>query len=147
MKRQTLVPLPVLEHPAPTAAGSHFTELGAEPAVTRLVERFYHYMDTLPEAAIIRAMHPLALDEVRAVLSRYFVEWLGGPPLYSAERGHPRLRMRHARFAIGTEERDAWMMCMRRALLDTVPAPALRETLERKLFELADMLRNLPEGC
>ena len=145
MNRPTFVPLPVLAQAPPSPASSHFAALG-EPRLTALVERFYHYMDTLPEAARIRAMHPPALEEVQAVLTRYFVEWTGGPARYSMERGHPRLRMRHARFAIGTAERDAWLMCMRRALADTVPERELRETLERKLFELADMLRNLPEG-
>jgi hemoglobin len=145
MKRPPFVPLPVREAAPCSPANPHFAALGGAPTVTALVDRFYHYMDILPEAATIRAMHPPVLDEVRAVLTRYITEWTGGPALYTQERGHPRLRMRHAPFAIGLAERDAWLTCMRRALADTVPDPSLREAMERKLHELANMLRNRPE--
>lgn len=125
-----------------TGDNPHFAALGGAPAVARLAERFYFHMDTLPEAAAIRALHPSDLRPVQAVFERYLTEWLGGPALYSAERGHPRLRRRHLKFRIGVAERDAWMLCMRAALADVVSDPALRAQLETAFFKVADFLRN-----
>ena len=85
----------------------HFELLGGEAAVVKLVDAFYGHMDSRPDAAGIRAMHGRDLTSVKAVLVLYLCEWLGGPQNYSARRGHPRLRMRHAGFAIGQAERDA----------------------------------------
>ncbi|MGK3999290.1 group II truncated hemoglobin [Sorangium sp. So ce1024] len=125
-----------------TGDNPHFAAVGGAPAVARLVDRFYFHMDTLPEAAAIRALHPADLKPVKEVLERYLTEWLGGPALYSAERGHPRLRRRHLRFRIGAAERDAWMLCMRAALADVVSDPALRAQLDAAFYKVADFLRN-----
>ena len=92
-----------------SAEPTPFDSLGGEAAIDRLVERFYAEMDARPEAQGIRAMHAGNLEPVKFVLKRYLGEWLGGPPLYSRDRGHPRLRMRHMRFPIGEAERDAWL--------------------------------------
>lgn len=121
---------------------SPFALIGGAPAVDRLVEAFYRRMDTLPEAAGIRALHEADLGPVKEVLKRYLGEWLGGPALYSAERGHPRLRQRHMPFAIGPAERDAWMACMRGALAEAIPEEALRAPIEARLLHLADWVRN-----
>jgi hemoglobin len=119
-----------------------YESLGGEPTISALVERFYHHMDTLPEAATIRAMHAPDLAEVKRVLTRYLCEWTGGPNHYSSERGHPRLRMRHAPFAIGAAERDAWMACMRAAMSDVIPDAHARAALEQAFYKLADFMRN-----
>jgi hemoglobin len=113
--------------------------------ILRLVERFYHHMDTWPGAAAIRAMHPLDLTIIKHVLERYLVQWMGGPALYSAERGHPRLRRRHLSFPIGSAEREAWMYCMRQALAEVVADEPLRTELESAFSKLADFMRNRPE--
>ena len=60
------------------------------------------------------------------VLKKYLGEWLGGPKLYSTERGHPMLRARHLPFAIGVAERDAWLLCMNGALDETIADEAAR---------------------
>ncbi|BAP88480.1 globin [Burkholderiales bacterium GJ-E10] len=73
---------------------------------------------------------------------KYLVGWLGGPPLYVAERGSPRLRQRHQAFAIGDHERDAWMHCMRLALERHVSDGALREEILQALLKTASFLRN-----
>jgi hemoglobin len=119
-----------------------FLLIGGAPAVDRLVEEFYLRMDTLPAARAIRALHLDDLTSTKAVLKLYLGEWLGGPPLYSKERGHPRLRMRHMHFSIGPAERDAWMLCMRGALETVVTQEPLRKTIEERLFQLADWVRN-----
>ncbi|PXW23991.1 group II truncated hemoglobin [Paraburkholderia caballeronis] len=120
----------------------HFDAIGGEPAVTRIVDAFYRQMDTRPDARGIRALHGPDLAPVKAVLVRYLCEWLGGPKHYSDERGHPRLRMRHAAFSIGAAERDAWLACMRAALDETATDPALRDELMRAFFRIADWMRN-----
>ena len=119
-----------------SAEPTPFDSLGGEAAIDRLVERFY------PEAQGIRAMHAGNLEPVKFVLKRYLGEWLGGPPLYSRDRGHPRLRMRHMRFPIGEAERDAWLACMNAALEATVAEPELREGVYRAMASLADHMRN-----
>jgi hemoglobin len=121
---------------------SMFERIGGSATIDRLVERFYERMDTLPEAQTIRAMHAADLGLIKDVLKRYLTEWTGGPKLYSVEKGHPRLRQRHIGFAIGDAERDAWLMCMRGALDETVTDVAARQDLDRALSGLADWMRN-----
>ena len=133
------LPIPVADT---RPVSGHFESIGGEPAVTRIVDAFYRQMDTRPKARVIRAMHGADLAPVKAVLVRYLCEWLGGPRHYSAERGHPRLRMRHAPFSIGAAERDAWLDCMRAALDETGTDAALREQLMQAFFRIADWMRN-----
>jgi hemoglobin len=89
-------------------------------------------------------MHADDLGLIRDVLKRYLTEWTGGPKLYSPEKGHPRLRQRHIDFAIGDADRDAWLLCMRGALEETVADAAARQELDRALSGLADWMRNRP---
>jgi hemoglobin len=123
---------------------SMFERIGGSATIDRLVDRFYDHMDTLPEAQVIRAIHTADLGAIRDVLKRYLTEWTGGPKLYSVEKGHPRLRQRHIGFAIGDAERDAWMLCMRGALEETVVDVVARQDLDRALSGLADWMRNRP---
>lgn len=120
----------------------HFATIGGEAPITQLVERFYFHMDTLPEAAAIRAMHEPDLSHTKEVLVKFLIEWLGGPKVYSAERGHPRLRQKHIAFPIDEAARDAWMLCMRRAMDDVVANATLRQQLEQSFFKTADFIRN-----
>jgi hemoglobin len=103
-------------------------------------------MDAFAAAKGIRAMHGPNLGPVKAILKLYLAEWLGGPKDYSARRGHPRLRMRHAKFPIGPAERDAWMLCMGAALDVAIEDAALRESVRRELAKLADWVRNDPDN-
>ncbi len=121
---------------------SMFDRIGGAVAVDRLVEAFYRRMDALPEAKTVRAMHAPNLGPVKNVLKRYLTEWTGGPKLYSPEKGHPRLRQRHLGFAIGDAERDAWLLCMRGALEETVTDGRARAELDGALTKLADWMRN-----
>jgi len=119
-----------------------YAELGGEPAIRRLVNRFYDLMDELPEAYVVRKLHPESLDGSRQKLFEYISGWLGGPQLYVEKYGHPRMRARHMPFAIGEAERDAWLQCMLQALEEVLPAVAAREDLRDKLVGLADFMRN-----
>ena len=119
-----------------------FERLGGAVVIDRLVEAFYRRMDTLAEAEGIRAMHADDLSQTKHVLKRYLTEWTGGPKLYSVEKGHPRPRQRHMGFAIGNSERDAWLLCMRGALEETVADAAAREEVYGAMAKLADWMRN-----
>jgi hemoglobin len=123
-----------------------FERLGGADAIDALVERFYAEMDARPQARDIRALHGADLAPIGFVLKRYLTEWLGGPPLYSSQRGPPRLRMRHLRFPIGEAERDAWLVCMRAALEATVADAPTREGVFEAMASLADHMRNRPPG-
>ncbi|MDE1147283.1 MAG: group II truncated hemoglobin [Azospirillaceae bacterium] len=127
------------------AQATIFDSVGGQATIDRLVEAFYHEMDTLPEVAGLRAMHAPDLTETKRVLKLYLGQWTGGPAGYSAERGHPRLRARHLPFKVGTAERDAWLLCMKRALDVTIADPRLRLAILQALAPLADWMRNQPE--
>ena len=121
---------------------SMFERIGGALTIDRLVEGFYRRMDVLPEAKGIRAMHAADLEPTKNVLKRYLCEWMGGPKLYSAEKGHPRLRQRHMGFKIGEQERDAWLLCMKGALEESVADAGARQEIYGLLAKLADWMRN-----
>lgn len=121
---------------------THFARLGGRDAVVRLVAAFYRAMDTRPEATTIRAMHEPDLTQTQAVLVNYFCEWMGGPRLFTPERGAPALRRRHMRFAVDAAARDAWMLCMREALAEVCVDETLRAELDAALYKVADFIRN-----
>lgn len=124
---------------------SYYRRMGGETGVRTLVDRFYDLMDSLPEAADIRAMHGRSLESSRDKLFRFLSGWLGGPDVHQAGYGQPRLRARHLPFVIGLRERDQWMLCMSQALQEQVADPDLREELAQTLFQVADFMRNRPE--
>ena len=121
-----------------------YQRLGGEPALRRLVHCFYRQMDELSEANTIRGLHGPDLSGAESKLFKFLSGWLGGPPLYWEEFGHPRLRMRHHPFTIGARERDQWMLCMNRALELSVADEALRQGLSRALAQVADHMVNRP---
>ncbi|MFC4948914.1 globin [Pseudonocardia sp. GCM10023141] len=87
-----------------------YAEVGGAPVFEKIIARFY---EQVAEDEVLRPLYPeedLGPAEVRF---RMFMEqYWGGPRTYSEQRGHPRLRMRHAPFKIGPIERDAWLRCM-----------------------------------
>ncbi|MHB0990822.1 MAG: group II truncated hemoglobin [Burkholderiales bacterium] len=128
---------------APLVANPHYQQIGGADGIKQLVARFYALMDEIPEARTIRALHPSDLTQSRARLFMFLSGWLGGPQLYAERYGHPRLRQKHQPFPIGEAERDAWMLCMTRALDEQAIAPPLRERLAQAFFKTADFLRNI----
>jgi hemoglobin len=116
--------------------------IGGEATVRALVRRFYQLMDTLPEAYEIRKLHPDDLGGSEEKLVMYLTGWLGGPQLYVEKFGHPRLRGRHMPFAIGSTERDQWMLCMREAMAEHIADETIRAKLDKALSDLADFMRN-----
>ena len=119
-----------------------YETLGGEQAVHQLVNRFYALMDELPEAYNVRQMHPESLAGSATSLFEYLSGWFGGPSLYIAKKGHPRLRMRHAPYAVGTAVRDEWMLCMTQALNEQVTDPVFRENLIETFAQMATHMIN-----
>lgn len=116
--------------------------LGGEEGVRRLCTRFYEVMDTLPEAAGIRAMHAGSLEPIREKLFEYLSGWMGGPMLYLKRHGTICLTHPHEPYAIGAAERDQWLLCMDIALRDCGASEEVQEMLRDPLFQVADMLVN-----
>jgi hemoglobin len=83
--------------------------VGGAAWFTELVDRFYLGVPAEPALA---PMYPDDLTESKRHLALFLGQYFGGPAAYNAERGHPRLRMRHAPFVIGPAERDAWLRLM-----------------------------------
>ena len=119
-----------------------YATLGGEAGVKRLVRRFYELMDELPEAHTVRQLHPERLEGSAQSLFEFLSGWFGGPPLYMQKKGHPRLRMRHAPYAVGTVVRDEWMLCMTQALTEQVADEAFRAHLIETFSQMATHMLN-----
>ena len=122
-----------------------YDRIGGADGLRHLVDHFYALMDTLPEAWDVRRQHPDDLTRSGEKLFMFLSGWLGGPPLFVAHFGHPRLRARHLPFSIGERERDQWMLCMREAMRAHIDDDALRAELLDALGALADHMRNRSE--
>ena len=90
-----------------------FDRVGGEQFFVDLVDRFYLGVAGDP---LLRPLYPDDLSESSAHLALFLMQYWGGPTTYNEQRGHPRLRMRHAPFVIGPAERDAWLRHMHEAL-------------------------------
>jgi hemoglobin len=113
-----------------------------EDGIRNLVDAFYDIMDTLPEAARIRAMHAADLAPMKEKLAEYLIGWMGGPPLYAARYGSVCMTEPHAPYWIGPQERDQWLLCMDKALEQTGASEELKEMLRIPLQRIADAVRN-----
>ncbi|HBU29322.1 MAG: globin [Thiobacillus sp. GWE1_62_9] len=121
---------------------SLYTRIGGDAVIRQLVDRFYELMDELPEAYAARKIHPADLTESGNKLFDFLSGWLGGPQRYIEKHGHPMLRRRHFPYAIGPQERDEWLLCMRLALEGTVADEALRTALYAQFAQLGEHMRN-----
>ena len=130
----------------PTAPQSLYGLLGGEPHATtkirEIVEAFYDVMDQDIKAKTIRAMHPDDLSTSREKLFMFLVGWTGGPQLYVERYGQPFLRRKHLHFKIGEEERDQWIYCMTKAMIDLKIDETKIKVLLNALYPLADFMRN-----
>ncbi|WBB66840.1 globin [Micromonospora sp. WMMD812] len=121
-----------------------FDAIGGEPTFRKLVDEFYAGVATDP---LLRPMYPEEdLGPAADRFALFLMQYWGGPNTYSAQRGHPRLRMRHAPFRIGAAERDAWLRHMRRAVdrldLPEEHATALWDYLERAAFFMVNVMED-----
>jgi hemoglobin len=109
----------------------------------RLARDFYGRVATDP------TLRPLfvepSLDEPAERLALFLAQYFGGPPNYSLQRGHPRLRLRHLPFRIGRAERDAWLGHMLAAIDATGIAEPARGHMREYFAGTATFLMNAEE--
>mgnify|MGYP003489361068 CR=1 FL=1 len=119
---------------------SLYERAGGSPFFEALVGRFYEGVATDPA---LRPLYPEAdLAGARHRLTLFLIQYWGGPRTYDEERGHPRLRMRHAPFAIGPLERDRWLVHMRAAIAELEPPADIADELEGYMSMAAEAMRN-----
>jgi hemoglobin len=97
-------------------------------------------MDSIPEAADVRAMHAADLGPMRRLLFEFLSGAFGGPSLYMRRPDAKCMFSAHAPFKIGVKERDQWMLCMRGALESLELEDELHRTFAREFFRIADAL-------
>lgn len=127
-----------------------FVAAGGIAGIEQLVNDFYDQMDVLPEAKVIRDMHPEDLTVSRDKLARFLCAWLGGPRRYAEKYGSINIPGAHQHFNVGDSERDAWLLCMERAIAQQpysqdfatyllqqlrIPAERLRQVSQRRRAE------------
>lgn len=95
---------------------SSYKAAGEEAGIRKLVDEFYHQMETQKRGQHIRAMHKDDLDIIKDKLSLFLMAWLGGPRKYAEKYGGISIPMVHQHLIIGEEQRDAWLFCMNEAL-------------------------------
>ena len=122
-------------------AKSPYELLGGDVGVRSVVTEFYHLMDTLPEAASIRAMHKGDLTEMSEKLAVFLIGWMGGPQNYNERFGRIIIPTVHSRFDIGEGERDQWLLCMRGALGNSALGQDMITRLMKAFTQMADMCR------
>ena len=115
--------------------------VGGTPFFERLVDRFYEGVAQDPPLLALYP-EPDDLSAARRRLTLFLAQYWGGPTTYADERGHPRLRMRHAPFAVGPDARDRWLHHMRDALDHADPPPEVREAFEEYFLMAAEAMRN-----
>lgn len=130
--------------PEPEDAARRFFEAaGGEEAFFRLVTTFYEGVAKDP---ILRPMYPEDLSESIRPTALFLIQYCGGPDTYSQEKGHPRLRMRHAGFSIGQAERDAWVKHMRAAVEAEISHPGVKQFLLDYFEKTATFMMNRKEN-
>jgi hemoglobin len=118
--------------PDPDQIASMYARVGGQDWFVALVDRFY---GAVAEDPVLRPLYPDDLSESKEHLVLFLIQYWGGPTTYSEQRGHPRLRMRHAPFVISGPEREAWM----RAMTGAVTAAGLDPQDEDTFLAYFDM--------
>ena len=120
-----------------------YEKIGGERTFNDLVSHFYALVAVNP---ILRPMYPdNDLHGAGRRLQLFLEQYWGGPTTYSEERGHPRLRMRHAEFHIDGAARDAWLLCMKDAVNGLEVADDLKAELWNYMELAANSMVNQPD--
>jgi hemoglobin len=116
-----------------------YDAVGGMPFFERLIGLFY---EGVADDPVLRPLYPADLEPSARHLTLFLAQYWGGPTAYDAERGHPRLRMRHAPFAVGPGERDRWLFHMRAAVDALAPPESARVALLEYFENAAEAMRN-----
>ena len=117
--------------------------VGGQPFFDALVARFYERVEA---DAVLRPMYPEDLEPGKRALAMFLAQYWGGPPDYSREKGHPRLRMRHMPFVIDDAARDAWLAAMLEAVESAEIDDDVRTALVDYFTMAATAMINAPGG-
>jgi hemoglobin len=118
---------------------NYYELFGGEPTFRLLVDEFYAGVAGDP---LLRPMYPEDLGPAADRMRMFLIQYWGGPTTYSEQRGHPRLRIRHAPFTVDAAARDAWLSHMRHAVDVLDLAPELKQTLWDYLERAAHFMVN-----
>lgn len=120
--------------------------VGGEPTFRRLVDAFYARVEA---DTFLRPLFPADLEDGKRGQYLFLMQFFGGPTQYAAERGHPRLRMRHAPFPIGREARDHWLGHMLAAMdevgIDEPARGVMHEYFERASLFMINVDLDMPD--
>ncbi|MBT94626.1 MAG: globin [Acidimicrobiaceae bacterium] len=109
-------------------------------------EWFYQLLDYFYEDVIrrneIRDLYPDDLTDSKRNTADFLIQYWGGPSTYSERRGHPRLRMRHAPYVIGDEQKESWLASMRFALKEMKPNKEIDEAMSEYFLMAANHMKN-----
>lgn len=118
---------------------------GKEAGIRKLVDEFYHQMQTLKQGHNIFSMHNDDLTLIKDKLSVFLMGWLGGPRDYAKKYGQISIPMVHKHLTIGEQERDAWLSCMKEALKSQDYPQEFKEYLLRELAKPAEAIRRVSQ--
>ncbi|MEE9327922.1 MAG: group II truncated hemoglobin [Cocleimonas sp.] len=124
---------------------SSYKAAGEEAGVRKLVDEFYHQMETQQRGKHIRAMHKEDLHTIKDKLSLFLMGWLGGPRKYGEKYGGISIPMVHQHLVIGEEERDAWLFCMGEALKQQDYDADFKQYLIEQLAFPAERIRQVSQ--
>ena len=131
-------PQNISDGPTPTV----FDAVGGRPWFEALIDDFY---DRVESDELLRPLYPDDLTDSRAHMVGFLVQYWGGPATYSEQRGHPRLRMRHAPFVIRTAERNAWLNHMLAAVEQSTATPELKRQMAGYFETASTHMINQPD--
>lgn len=114
-----------------------------EDTLHRLVDTFYDLVAQHPDLAPI---FPNDFSEIARKQKQFLTQYLGGPPLYTEEHGHPMMRARHLPFPVTPTRAKAWLSCMYQAMDKTGMHGPLREEFYSRLYLTAQHMVNTPDG-
>ncbi|MFC4776785.1 globin [Paenibacillus sp. GCM10023252] len=118
-----------------------YEAIGGAETVRRMVEAFY---PKVQQNELLGPLFPQDIDPVMDKQYQFLTQFLGGPSLYSDAYGHPMMRARHLPFPITPERAEAWLGCMRSALVEIGMPAELRDLLIDRLSGPAHHFVNTP---
>lgn len=122
---------------------SYYDEIGGEPTIRAIVDRFYA---GVAEDPLLRPMYPEAdLGPAADRFSLFLMQYWGGPTTYSERRGHPRLRMRHAPYAVTPRAAERWLVHFRAGLDEAELTPEQHARFWDYVTHAAQFMINTPE--
>ena len=123
---------------------NQFQMEGGVAGIQKLANDFYNQMETLPEAKHILSLHPADLTESREKLGRFLCGYLNGPELYEEKYGPIQLAPAHGHIAVGSAEKEAWLLCMKKALEQQPYEQAFQNFIMKRLAIPAERCQNRP---